>query len=76
MYFVESRVKVQGPELTVKAEKEIVHFMDNRVVAMLPHGGVYPTINLGPAEVHRPATFCLGDQPGVERGGTRDDGRG
>ena len=55
VYFVESRVKqVQGPELTVKAEKEIVHFMDNRVVAMPPYGGVYPTINLGPTGVRTP----------------------
>ena len=56
--FVESRVKVQGPELTVKAEKEIVHFMDNRVVAMPPHGGVYPTINLGPDVVRALPGVC------------------
>lgn len=51
VYFMESRVKVQGPELAVKAEWEIVHFMDNQVVVMPPHGGAYPTINLSPAGV-------------------------
>ena len=49
---------MQGAELTVKAETEIVHFMDNRVVAMPPHGGVYPTINLGPAGVRALSGVC------------------